>query len=209
MSASGEPGGGWTRWNRVRYTVWAPGYDLVAGFGRQRRRSLEVLALRPGERVLLIGAGTGADLPYLPDGVEALATDLTPAMLDRARPKLRPGMEARVMDGQRLGLPDGSFDAVVLHLILAVMPDPVACLRETARVLRPGGRAVVFDKFLRRGARAGLSRRAVGAVSRLLFSEVNRVLEDLLAASGAPLEIVHDEPALAGGLFRIVLLRRR
>lgn len=198
----------WTRWNRIRYTLWSPAYDLVAGLGRQRRRSLELLALRPGERVLLIGAGTGADLPFLPGGVEALVTDLTPAMLARARRKLRPGMELRVMDGQRLELPDASFDAVVLHLILAVMPDPVACLRETARVLRPGGRAVVFDKFLRRGARAGLARRAVGAVARLLFTEVNRVLEDLLAASGAPLEIVHDEPALAGDLFRIVLLRR-
>lgn len=197
----------WTRWNRIRYTLWAPAYDRVAGLSRQRRRSLELLALRPGERVLLIGAGTGADLPFLPAGVEALATDLTPAMLARARRKLRPGMELRVMDGQRLELPDASFDAVVLHLILAVMPDPVACLRETARVLRPGGRAVVFDKFLRRGERAGLARRAVGGVARLLFTEVNRVLEDLLAASGAPLEIAHDEPALAGGLFRIVLLR--
>ena len=199
----------WTRWNRIRYTLWAPGYDLVAGMGRQRRRSLELLAPRPGERVLLIGAGTGADLPWLPDGVEVLVTDLTPAMLARARPKLRPGMELRVMDGARLELPDASFDAVVLHLILAVMPDPVACLRETARVLRPGGRAVVFDKFLRRGRRAGLARRLVGGVTGLLFSEVNRVLEDLLDESAAPLEIVHDEPALAGDLFRIVLLRRR
>ena len=65
----------WTRWNRIRYTLWAPAYDLVAGLGRQRRRSLGLLALRPGERVLLIGAGTGADLPFLPAGVEALATD--------------------------------------------------------------------------------------------------------------------------------------
>jgi ubiquinone/menaquinone biosynthesis C-methylase UbiE len=197
-----------TRWNRLRYTLWAPAYDRVVGFGRQRRRSLELLELRPGERVLLIGAGTGADLPYLPDGVEALVSDLTPAMLARARAKLRPGMELRVMDGQRLELPDGSFDAVVLHLVLAVMPDPAACLREVARVLRPDGRAVVFDKFLRRGERAGAGRRLAGAVTALFFTELNRVVEDILAASGAPLRIEHDEPALAGGLFRILLLRR-
>jgi ubiquinone/menaquinone biosynthesis C-methylase UbiE len=198
-----------TAWNRVRYTVWAPFYDLVAGLAAPRRRSLELLALRPGERVLLVGAGTGADLPHLPPGVDALATDLTPAMLERARPRLRAGIELAVMDGQRLDLPDASFDAVVLHLILAVIPDPAACLREAARVLRPGGRVAVFDKFLGRGRRAGLARRAANQVTRLLFSELNRVLEDLLDASGAPLEIVHDEPALLGGMFRIVQLRKR
>jgi len=76
-----------TRWNRSRYTLWAPIYDFVARFGRQRRRSLALLDLRPGERVLLVGAGTGSDLPLIPPDVEVLATDLTPAMLDRARPR--------------------------------------------------------------------------------------------------------------------------
>jgi ubiquinone/menaquinone biosynthesis C-methylase UbiE len=207
--AGGARGARATSWNRIRYTFWAPLYDLVVAFGRQRRRAIELLALQPGERVLLVGAGTGADLPLLPEGIETLATDLTPAMLERARPKLRPGMELRVMDGQRLELPDASFDAVILNLVLAVMPDPVACLREVARVLRPGGRAVVFDKFLRYGERAGVGRRALGVVAGLLFTELDRVLEEILAASGAPLVIEHDEAALARGLFRVVLLRRR
>jgi phosphatidylethanolamine/phosphatidyl-N-methylethanolamine N-methyltransferase len=84
-----------TAWNRLRYTLWAPFYDFVALFGRQRRRSIALLGLQPGERVLLLGAGTGADLPLIPAGVEVLATDLTPAMLDRARPRVRPGIELR------------------------------------------------------------------------------------------------------------------
>ena len=65
-----------TTWNRIRYTLWAPFYDFVALFGRQRRRSIALLALQPGERALLVGAGTGADLPLIPAGVEVLATDL-------------------------------------------------------------------------------------------------------------------------------------
>jgi phosphatidylethanolamine/phosphatidyl-N-methylethanolamine N-methyltransferase len=197
-----------TRWNRVRYTVWAPFYDLVVGFGSQRRRSIELLELQPGDRILIVGAGTGADLPFLPPGIDGLVTDVTPAMLERARPRLRPGLELAVMDGQRLEVADGSFDAVILHLVLAVVPHPAACLREAARAVRPGGRIAVFDKFLPQGGKPGLLRRVANTVSGLLFTEINRVLEDVLAASGATLEIVHDEPALLGGAFRIVQLRK-
>ena len=64
-----------TVWNRIRYTLWAPLYDLVARFGRERCRSIALLQLQPGERVLLMGAGTGADLPLIQEGVSVLATD--------------------------------------------------------------------------------------------------------------------------------------
>jgi phosphatidylethanolamine/phosphatidyl-N-methylethanolamine N-methyltransferase len=195
-------------WNRVRYTLWAPFYDLVARFGRQRRRSIALLGLRPGERVLVVGAGTGADLPGIPPGVEVLATDLTPAMLARAQPRVRAGIELRVMDGQALDLPTESFDAVVLHLILAVIPDPVACLREAARVLKPGGRITVFDKFLPDGARPNVARRLANVATRTLFTDINRRLGEILERSGAPLTIEHDEPAMLGGTFRILVLRR-
>jgi ubiquinone/menaquinone biosynthesis C-methylase UbiE len=196
-----------TRWNRLRYTAYAPVYDALVGFERQRRRSLELLRLQPGERVLVVGAGTGADLPLLPPDVDVLATELAPAMLARARGK-RPGTRLEVMDGQRLALDDASFDAVILHLVLAVIPDPLACLREAARVLRPGGRIAVLDKFLRDGAGPPVWRRLANVVARVVATDINRQLGELLRASGAPLVAVHDEPALLGGVFRIVLLRR-
>jgi phosphatidylethanolamine/phosphatidyl-N-methylethanolamine N-methyltransferase len=196
------------RWNRFRYTLWAPFYDSVARFGRQRRRSIDLLALQRGDRVLLVGAGTGADLPLIPGDVSVLATDLTPAMLDRARPRVRPGIELRVMDGQALNLAAESFDAAILHLILAVIPDPAACLREAARVLKPGGKIAVFDKFLPDGARPGLPRRLANAVTRTLFTDINRRMGEILKRSGAPLWIEYDEPAFLRGTFRILLLRK-
>lgn len=195
------------RWNKLRYSLWAPVYDLAGrGFDRKRRESLQLLAVRPGERVLIVGAGTGADLPFLPAGCTVVATDLTSAMLVQARPRRRDGVHLALMDGHQLALPGESFDAVVLHLIVAVIPDPVRCLQEVARVLRPGGRAVVFDKFVR--GRAPLLLRAVNVVTRTLFTEVTRNFEDILARSGAQLAVEDNVPALFGGLFRRILLRK-
>jgi SAM-dependent methyltransferase len=111
------------------------------------------------------------------------------------------------MDGHQLAVPDGAFDGVVLHLVLAVIPDPVRCLREAARALRPGGRVVVFDKFVRT-RRPPLALRALNVVIRVLFTDMTRQFEDILERSGADLAVVRDEPAFAGGLYRRLLLRR-
>jgi ubiquinone/menaquinone biosynthesis C-methylase UbiE len=196
------------RWNRIRYSLWAPFYDrAVRAFDGRRRDSLALLDLRPGERILVVGAGTGADLPHVPEGCVVLATDLTPAMIERARPRVRGRTGLSVMDGHALGVRDAAFDAVVLHLILAVLPDPVRCLQEAARALKPGGRAVVFDKFVR-GGRPPLALRLVNPLLGALFTEVTRNFEDILARSGAPLAVVEERPALLGGLFRHILLKR-
>lgn len=50
-----------SHWNRLRYSLYAPIYDRIVGFGGSRRRAIDLLALGPGERVLVVGAGTGPD----------------------------------------------------------------------------------------------------------------------------------------------------
>lgn len=198
-------------WNRLRYTLYAPVYDLAVAhlplFRRGRRRSIELAALRPGERVLLVAAGTGLDLELLPDGVDVIATDITPAMVARldarAEGLRRDGRDLRVraevMDAGRLTLPHASVDCVVLHLALAVVPDPVAAIREAARVLRPGGRVAVFDKFLPDGERPSPARRAAAAVARVIATDLNRQLGPLMAAAG--LREVAREPVGLGRTF--------
>lgn len=193
-------------WLRFRYTIWAPHYDKITKFPRERKRSIDLLDLRPGERLIVIGCGTGADLPFVPEGVEVLATDLTPAMLEQARAHARPGIEFRVMDALALDLPDGGFDAALLHMVLEVVPDPARCLAEAARVLEIGGRLAVFDKFLPDGARPGLLARVGLALLDLVFTSTNRQMGEILARSGAPLAVEHDEPS--AGPYRHLLLRR-
>jgi phosphatidylethanolamine/phosphatidyl-N-methylethanolamine N-methyltransferase len=201
-------------WLRFRYSLWAPHYDRVTKLHPQRRRSVELLAPRPGERLLIVGVGTGSDLPYVPDGVEVMAVDLTPAMLEQARVHARPGLpvDFRVMDGMALELPGDAFDAALLHMVLEVIPDPARCLAEVARVLRPGGRVAVFDKFLPEGSRPGLPRRAFLALLDFVFTSTNRQMGEILARSArsarsdGALEVVHDEPAV--GSYRHVILRK-
>lgn len=220
--ASGASGARWTWWNRVRYTLYAPVYDVAlarlplvsALFARGRQRSLALAALAPGERVLLVAAGTGLDLEILPDDVAVLATDLTPAMVARLAGRARTlaargrrlEVGAAVMDAQRLALRDASVDCVVLHLALAVVPDPVATIREAARVLRPGGRVVVFDKFLADAARPSLARRAADTVAGMVATRLNRRLGPLLDAAG--LRETRREPVGLGGTFVVARAER-
>jgi ubiquinone/menaquinone biosynthesis C-methylase UbiE len=193
-------------WLRFRYSFWAPHYDRVTKFPEERRRSIELLDLRPGERLVVIGCGTGADLPFIPLGVEVLAVDLTPAMIRQAMAHARPGIEFRVMDGMALDLPDGSFDAAILHMVLEVIPDPARCLAEAARVLRVGGRLAVFDKFLPEGERPGPLRRAGLALLDFVFTSTNRRMGEILARSGAPFAVERDDPSV--GSYRHLILRR-
>jgi phosphatidylethanolamine/phosphatidyl-N-methylethanolamine N-methyltransferase len=193
-------------WYRFRYTLWARHYDRVTKFHRERRHSVGLLRLQPGERLVIIGCGTGADLAFIPQEIDVLATDLTPAMLRQAEAHARPGIEFRVMDGMALDLPDGSFDAGILHMVLEVVPDPVRCLREAARVLRQGGRLAVFDKFLPDGSRPGPFRRAGLALLDFVFTSTNRRMGEILDHSQAPFVIEHDERA--GGSYRHLILRR-
>jgi phosphatidylethanolamine/phosphatidyl-N-methylethanolamine N-methyltransferase len=193
-------------WYQLRYALYAPVYDLGTSFPAERRRSIELLALDPGERVLVVGCGTGADLPLLPPHARVLGVDLSEPMLRRARRRARPGVELRRMDGHALDLPAASFDAALLHMVLEVIPDPARCLAEVGRVLRPGGRLAVFDKFLPDGARPSRLRRAALALLDTVFTSTNRQMGEILRASGAPLEVERDEPAR--GAYRHLLLRR-
>jgi phosphatidylethanolamine/phosphatidyl-N-methylethanolamine N-methyltransferase len=195
-----------TRWERRRYALWAPLYDFVVSpFRKARRRSVDGLALRPGERVLLVGAGTGEDLPFIPEGVFTVATDLTPAMLRRARHKARDRDHLAVTDGHSLALRSNSFDAVVLHLILAVIPDPALCLAEAVRVLRPGGRITVLDKFVADGQSASKGRRLLNRVTRPIATDITRRLDDIIRDSGVGIQRTGNETAV-GGLFTIARL---
>ena len=197
-------------WNlKLSYTLLAPFYDLLAGtaFASARQASLAALPENGRERVFLNGVGSGLDLPFLPRGHCYVGLDLTRAMLARSL-KRAAGMEFSAVQGNSLALPfrDACFDHAVLHLILAVVPDAAAALAETARVVRPGGGILIFDKFLKRGQAAPL-RRLLNPLAARLVTRLDVEFEDILHRVPG-LRVASDEPVAAGGWFRRIRLER-
>ncbi len=198
------------RWNRFIYRLWAPVYDATVGhfFLPGRIRAIELLDPQPGERLLLVGVGTGADLPLLPQGVRAIGVDISSEMLDQARRKLPlPGLDVALIQGDAQGLlvEEASCDAAIFNLILSVIPDGAACLRENLRALKPGGRLVVFDKFLPDSGRLTTGRRLLNLGSTLFGTDITRRFGDLVKGTGA--QVIRDEPSLLHGAYRVILLR--
>ena len=196
---------------RQAYTLIAPWYDL---FIERLTRSVRIESLRrvhPGSvrDLLLCGAGSGLDIPHLPPGPAVTALDLTPAMLRRARRRarrLRRTLSFVIGDVTALPFPSGSYDAIVLHLILAVTTRPDLALAEAARVARPGGRLLILDKFLKPGERAPL-RRTANLLLAPFLTRTDVVFEDVLATVPG-LRVVEDRPALLGGWFRFITVAR-
>lgn len=198
------------RGNRRIYRGWAPVYDAVLGrfFAAGRRQALAMLAAHAGQVVLLPGVGTGTDLPLLPEGTWAVGVDLSRPMLARAQARLPLPRRAVTLicgDAQALPLRDGVCDLGLLNLIVSVAPDGAACLREAVRVVRPGGRLVIFDKFLPEGAEPGVGRRLLNLLARRIGTDINRRFGDLLRGIGC--SIVADRPGMLGGAYRTIMLR--
>ena len=189
------------------YTLIAPLYDLfIAAASRSvRAASLRQLPQQGGLNILINGIGTGLDLPHLPPCHRYTGLDLTAAMLKRAKPRSG-GLRLDLVQGNSMSLPFASecFDYAVLHLILAVVPDPLACLRETARVVKPSGNILILDKFLKPGEPAWI-RRTLNLLAQHTVTRLDVVFEEVLA--GVPgLKLEADAPVLAGGWFRSIRL---
>ncbi len=105
-------------------------------------------ALRTAQgRLLIVGLGPGHDLAHLPKAVtEVVAVEPAAAMrrIARRRRRTRP-VQLIAGVGEHLPLPDASVDTVLLALVLCSVDDPIAVLREVARVLRPGGDVCVLE----------------------------------------------------------------
>ena len=193
------------------YTLLAPFYDfMVSGaLDKARKSSLNRLNNTTNKNILINGIGSGLDIPYLPRNANYTGTDITPGMLKLAQKRaLKHSFDIELIcaDSHKLPFSDGQFDIVVMHLILAVVPNPALALQEANRVLKSGGRLYIFDKFLKPGEFAPV-RKLFNLLLRHIATRTDVVFEDTLAQSPS-LKIINNKPALANGWFRLIELEK-
>lgn len=163
------------KWDRA-----AARYDFMVAGGQERRWTLPKRALfstMGTGPILFVALGTGLDIPHFPPDRDITAIDISPAMLERAAPRVaayRGRLRTAVMDVRALDFPDAHFDQVFTACTFCSVPDPVRGLRELFRVLRPGGTLGMFEHTGSRYFPFKYLLDAMTPLSRLVGPDLNR-----------------------------------
>lgn len=192
---------------KFSYTLLSPVYDIIVARATlpMRRQSLAQLDNVKDKSILLAGVGSGLDIPLLPEGANYTGIDLTPAMLNKAQ---RYNRAITLEQGNVLQLPytNQQFDIVIMHLILAVVPDPLKALQEASRVTKSGGHILILDKFIKPGQLA-ITRRLLNPFIRHIATRTDVVFE-LLLEQCPELTKIKDDAAGFSDWFRCINLEK-
>jgi phosphatidylethanolamine/phosphatidyl-N-methylethanolamine N-methyltransferase len=135
------------------YSNYAGVYDQIFGriFHESRESAVRRLNVKPKERILEVGIGTGLSLPLYPADCEVVAIDLSAGMLKKARQRLDAHQLKNVqllrMDAGAMEFADDSFDTVMAAYVVTAVPDYRKVVSEMIRVCRPGGRIIMLNHF--------------------------------------------------------------
>jgi ubiquinone/menaquinone biosynthesis C-methylase UbiE len=133
------------KWDRA-----AKNFDLMAGKGAEKRWAPEKHALFSNMqgKILFLALGTGLDIEAFPPQQTITAIDISPKMLEQAKPRVAAyngSIEAHAMDVHQLDFDDDSFDQIYTSCTFCSVPDPVNGLKSLHRVLKPGGKLYMFE----------------------------------------------------------------
>jgi phosphatidylethanolamine/phosphatidyl-N-methylethanolamine N-methyltransferase len=196
------------RTNVTKYKLLSPVYNLLmdnALFLQARKRAFSLLPHQPGQHMLLVGVGTGGDLPFVPDDAIVTGIDLSSDMLRQAKQKANAHTTLLEMNAEQLAFTDETFDVTVLHLILSVVEHPEKALAEALRVTKPGGTILVFDKFLKENRSPSILRSLFNIVTSLIGTDINRSFSTI--RRDLPVRIIKEQ-AVLGGAYTIFVCKK-
>ena len=159
-------------------------------------------------RILELGVGTGANMPYYPKGSQVTAVDLSEQMLEHAKrraEKLGLTVDLQLMDAQNLTFPDNSFDAAVTTCVFCSVPNPIVGLRELGRVVKPDGDIWLMEHMRVDKPIIGPLMDFVNPlVLRVMGANINRSTIENVKLAGLEIENVEN---LVDTLFRLIHAR--
>jgi len=193
------------RWDRL-----AKHYGLVEFLSEWYLKPFrKALWARATGRILEAGAGTGLNIALYPPGARVTATDLSGAMLVRARERARERqIHVTFHEADLCNLPfaDGTFDTAVATFVFCSLPDPVACLREMGRVTKPGGQILLLDHVRIEHPLIGpLMDRLNVATVRLAGEHINHRMDEFVRSAG--FEIVESRRLGFMGIIQFIAAR--
>ena len=178
------------------YGKMASVYDLFFGLPLHHGRATAIqrMGIRPGDRILEVGVGTGMSLPLYPRRCDVTAVDLSESMLERAHARLARSSIRNVrliqMDATHLTFPDNSFDIVYAPYFISCVPDPIAVTREMRRVCRQSGSIVFLNHFLSNKTMLSRVERAIAPLTVHLGFKSDFDLPAFLAQTGLRAESI-------------------
>jgi phosphatidylethanolamine/phosphatidyl-N-methylethanolamine N-methyltransferase len=201
-------------WNQWIYKCWSPIYERIFNSGmflKARKNVFHDLTLEKGSKILFVGVGTGADLPYfINKGYKITAIDYSSEMLNVAKVKYQNDpITFLKMDAGQLEFNDESFDFIVASLVVSVVPDPNKSLQEIVRVLKQDGSLIVFDKFIPKNKKVAMKQKVLRPIIKWLGTDIGLDFYDLYKNVKTHLEIIQDEEVMMNGLYRKIYATKK
>jgi phosphatidylethanolamine/phosphatidyl-N-methylethanolamine N-methyltransferase len=179
------------------YAILSPYYDFLFDkvFYPGRVAAIDLLEIKPGNRVLEVGVGTGLNLPLYPRDCDVTGVDISEGMLRKAEERVRTldmqNTRLMVMDASKLDFPDNSFDRVIATYVISAVPDPVKTLLEMRRVCKPSGHLVILNHFKSENPIIGMFERLLAPVCTKIGFDTELKLMPLLERVALAPEQMH------------------
>ncbi|MFQ5456164.1 MAG: class I SAM-dependent methyltransferase [Nitrospirota bacterium] len=195
------------------YSNFSGFYDIVFGKISHGGRAIAVkhLDIKPGDRILEVGIGTGLSLEFYPEDCKIVGIDLCGSMLEKGKKRVKKynlkNVHLKKMDACSLSFADNSFDAILAAYVISVVPNPHKVLAEMTRVCKDKGSIILLNHFTNGNRIISQIERAVSPLCTRIGFRTDIAIGPLL--KGTPLEIIKKESVKPLKLWKVVKCRNK